>query len=295
MGALSFLTIFTYVFLFLSSGIEAKISRKDWLKNAPSQPHSALILKLFNQTALVYYRDRDLQKVGTAFFVGRLKGKPLFLTNEHVLNKVNCSLSQIHFFDRQGFRQSAYCEKIYFSYGESTESDVTLFSLSERWSHMLPQDLLELDFHYSPHPGDQLAQVGFGQKIRLPSGLETRERFYLKLPMQLETGEDCVLSSAAGRLFKTLMPKEREGRDYIVDFAFATGCSIRSGDSGSAVLNLNTGKIIGLFYSGVTINQVSRDVWKQWVGTQHPGVWQRGSFAFSLQRLKEDWDELKID
>lgn len=244
----------------------------------------AYVRKLIRNTVYVETEERSRGfsttqevQVGTAFYIGRHFGKHLFITNHHNIDSSNCKRAKIEFFTNQKLSESksARCDEVLFSQGHSEGSDLTLFSIRNKDLKKFIGEGLEIDFTFSPVAKTKLMHAGFGNDRK---SNHPRKRVNL-FEMNITADEDCVIASKDSHYIKL------NG----ISHNFATGCDIAKGDSGGAVVDRQTGQVVGLIWgiSPDSGGKSSRELHEEIFGIDSNYVWKHMSYALSLARLSE--------
>jgi Trypsin-like peptidase domain len=171
----------------------------------------------------------------TAFVIGEKNGKVLMATNHHVIeDQAGCGGSRLSF-EFLGLRNLA-CDTVITT---STDLDLTLFTLK----NVTPEakaKLLAVAKAFStdlPRKGQKLLTIGYGVASN-PSG-------------NLMSGQDddCKTFSPDEEIRFMADPDEFNPGPYKT-WMFATGCDVSHGDSGSAIVDSETGDVVGILSTG---------------------------------------------
>ncbi|MEN9825671.1 MAG: hypothetical protein RI953_1416 [Pseudomonadota bacterium] len=170
----------------------------------------------------------------TAFYLGKFAGEHVMATNHHVLDRdSDCSGRQIHFTVR---KQKYRCKALI---GSWPEIDLALFVLENPGT--ADDDLLpyagNFDFNAPLAEDTRLLTAGFGI-----AGNPGRK-------MVVNENPDCRIVSSQGEYRLMADPDKYNPADYKA-WSFATGCSVSHGDSGSSVVNRQTGGVVGIVWTG---------------------------------------------
>lgn len=168
----------------------------------------------------------------TAFYLGFFNGHHLMATNHHVAEGMGCGARA----DFPLLGKSFPCERIY---GDWKEIDLAVFSI-----RVAPGDEAALSgvggnfaFDAAIYPGQRLLTIGFGV-----AGNPGRV-------MMASRDSDCRTFSGRGDFRKMADPDDfNPGPDKV--WSFANGCDISHGDSGSAYVDLETGEVVGIVWTG---------------------------------------------
>lgn len=260
-------------------------------KNIQKVP--AAVANLARHTALIrYIKPSGNLEVGTAFFAGKFQGKFLFVTNHHVIDsQETCNKALIVFADGGSTISTRMleCDQLLLTLSQSQGSDVTLFTVKYNKVAADPASIkkfglepvieglsgLELDFSNTSEPRQQVAQAGFGLAGKTMSTLD------------ILTGDwspDCQVIST-GRY----APQDKFG-------SLAISCDVSNGDSGSALIDLHSGKVVGLVWgsgsSALSSVQDKRAIRSKELSSLintpgSPTIWNNLNYAIPAHLLKE--------
>ncbi len=223
--------------------------------------------------------------IGTGFFLGEVNKQFLVATSSHVLKNIpTCMALPVHgIFDIQG--KSFRCRKII---GIWPDIDLAIFTIRENSGEDFLGKInpLKFDFNDPYIHGTPLTSIGYGSF----NNDQTRPT--------LKESRDCMIYSPTGQ-FARVKKSENETNDNVANevVAFATGCDISPGDSGSAILNIQSKKVIGFFWATstpkpekVTTDQYLDDLI---AGKEDSNdVWKYMSYGVSSRHIKQrllDW------
>ena len=176
------------------------------------------------------YLNKNSKAIGTVFYLKQTDREYIFVTNGHVFNDVNkCPVNRILMVDSRFEKRLIKCSKIKSIKRNKNSGDHIVFSVekSERNSFLSQMNDLEV-ISSDPLPGTKLLFVGFG-------GSRARSRAF---DIGVSKDSDCVYLS-----------KVENKKILDTDNVFSTGCDSVSGDSGSAIINQNTGELVGVLFS----------------------------------------------
>jgi len=219
---------------------------------------------------------------GTGFFVGKYNRQYLIATSAHVLKNIpTCVILPVHaIFTLQN--KSYNCHKII---GVWNEIDLAIFSIREKKSEKFLKNLnpMKFDFNDPYKHGSALMTMGYGTYRNTEGDLTLKE------------SRDCMIYSPSGEFGR--ITQSDQNRDQKVTTkemtVFATGCDISAGDSGSALINRQTQKVVGMVWtttspkpdkiltdtyldSLISGQQDSNDVWKYFsYGVSAPTIKKR--------------------
>lgn len=221
---------------------------------------------------------------GTGFYIGLHQGRHLFLTNAHVLASHECRGTTITFLKSNLSQGRATCEKVLVSLFNREESDMTLFSVKASQLRNFAGKGLELDLDFSPRAGQMLMQYGFGIKSLPRFG--NAERAQKAFTGNANIDSDCAIISPNGVL--ETVP-DMAGK--LVHDNISIGCDVTGGDSGSAIVDRETGRVVALLWaSGINPRARDRiqssDLWANVIGSEDPRIWKNFAFAISMKKLR---------
>jgi hypothetical protein len=171
---------------------------------------------------------------GTGFVLGERNGEVILATNHHVIDgQETCEMTSVNFelLDIHGL----YCDKVIKT---TSDLETTLFTVSGL-NQESREKLLSVARSFSPEvpvKGRRLLTFGYGIANN-PFG------------QRLMVGQDehCITFSDQKRFMSD--PDELNPFPYKT-WAFATGCDVSHGDSGSAFIDAESGAIVGILYTG---------------------------------------------
>lgn len=169
---------------------------------------------------------------GTAFYVGEYRGEFLMATNEHVCSFKKCP--DTLFFETLG--EVFLVKKVL---GAWPTIDFSLFTIevpAEQKASLRGKELL-FDFATPIEKGQLLVIAGYG--VAGPS----RGR------MTYTHDTHCKVFSESGD-YRLIQDGDEINPTESLVWSFASGCDISHGDSGSAVLDRSTAKVVGLAWTG---------------------------------------------
>lgn len=198
---------------------------------------------LTTKMALATVRITTPWAKGTGFFLGRFNDRYLIGTSAHLLKNIPmCFAIPLYaHFEIQG--KSFRCKNII---GIWPEIDFALFSIrdvfekkdesSEPEGFLAQINPLEFDFKDPLEHTTALSTMGFG--------IHKNEQEELTL----KEDQDCMIYSPSGVLAKVSKANQEKDQPQAMT-AFAMGCDISPGDSGSAVINRESRKAIGIVWA----------------------------------------------
>lgn len=221
---------------------------------------------------------------GTGFFIGKYNGRYVMATNHHVCpSKFECSSEGLVRFPQL---KNAKFNQVEF-YGSWPEIDLSLFAISvadEQVAAELRQVASPFSFDEELKHGQRLVTIGFGV-----ANNPQRQ-------MVANRDADCVVFSADGEYRLMADPDDLNPGPYKA-WSFANGCDVSHGDSGSAMMDRDTGRVIGIIWTGripkdpkVQSAQYLQDL------MQNPteDVWQQLSYGVPAVHMKPYLSDLLV-
>ena len=209
---------------------------------------------------------------GTAFYLGKFNGHHLVGTNHHVQPHLRCR-GMLSF---TALEVEAPCRKVL---GHLPEVDFAI---------------IEIDLNRSQEA--KLAPVArnfaFDRPIRQGMPLITIGHGVANNPTRLLMGnrdDDCKVFSGDDDFRKMADPDELNPGNYEA-WSFANGCDVSHGDSGSAMVDRDSGDVVGIIWTGrVPKKPDIRDskVLDDLIRTQSPRIWKELSYAVPAAKIRE--------
>ena len=242
--------------------------------------NNSKIDKLIENTILINVKASSGYSRGTGFYIGKHFSKHLFLTNAHVMDKKECKGARIAFLKGDLKIGRGDCGSVLISLFKNELSDLTLFSVKDDQLSGFIGKGLEIDFDYKVNSRDLLVQHGFGLKsLRADSRAQGK---LIKFNPRVAMDNDCAIAGPSGVVADFV--------DQKIKYNMALGCDMTSGDSGSAIMNRESGKVIGLLW-GAGKDPKRRDrissaeLWDSVFGSRDPRIWENMSYAISLKEV----------
>lgn len=208
----------------------------------------------------------------TSFYLGEFNGHHIMATNHHVLEDETACLTGRFTFTL--LKQKAKCITFL---GHWPEIDLALFEveLSQEAAIALKPYGRNLKFDAQFKPGQPLVTIGYGIADNPGRVLMGNE------------DSDCKVFSSESKLMAD--PDDINPADYSA-WSFANGCDISHGDSGSAMVDRETGDVLGIIWTGripknpkVQDSKYLDDLLK----TDSPEIWKELSYAVPAPKMKE--------
>ena len=202
----------------------------EWGKKPFSEERADEIEDGYHRAALAAARVGG----ATGFVLGEFGGAIVVATNHHVLPH-RCPRGDIRF---PLLKISGRCELFLGTWKEVDLSLVTI-QLQRRGSdrEKLLEQARNFDFDNDLYAGQELVTAGFGVANNPFSRL------------MVNSDSDCVVLSETNDFRKMPDPDAlNPGPDEV--WSFANGCDVSHGDSGSAMVDRSTGKVVGIIWTG---------------------------------------------
>jgi hypothetical protein len=220
-------TVFTFGF----SGADDYRLGDEWGKKAVAPENLNLESAAFRRAALA------AAKVGgaTGFYVGKFNGEYVMATNYHVYQAAfSCLGNRVSF---PLLNVSGTCDRFI---GSWSDVDLALFTIKLR----NPADAPKLEsvagnftFREDVRPGQKLLTIGFGIADNpMRSVMANRD-------------SDCYVFSQQGE-YRFMADPDRFNPGNYRAWSFALGCDVSHGDSGSAIVDRESGKVVGIIWTG---------------------------------------------
>ena len=273
--------IWLFSFIFLSSTLKTYaddmnryIGGDEWSKLNITKNlfnnSDAIIQDLILRTAKL--SNRSKKTVGTAFLIDETESYYIFLTNYHVMGRSRqCKNSKLLMIDQFMNKHVLKCSKSLKVGSIKSGSDYHYFSVQKNskssfLSHLQPMKIITSD----PTPGDKLAMVGFGEGSFSTSTYDGK----------LISDNDCVYLHGNSRISLN---------GEIVKDVFFHACDNVQGDSGSAVINRDTGELVGLYFGSVYYspkNPLTSQEIHQNLGSVYSDFLRNSAFAIDIRKIK---------
>ncbi|MFG1498622.1 trypsin-like peptidase domain-containing protein [Halobacteriovorax sp. XZX-3] len=211
------------------------------------------------------------RKIGTAFLYQEELEHYIFLTNYHVISgEKECSESSLLLINEGHNKIVAKCDGVISIGTIKSGSDYLYFRIKKSEKLNFLSKLPSLNTKFSnPVAGDPLVTVGFG------GGKADLRRYDAKIAQDT----DCI--------YLTGNMDIRFNKDKVRD-VFFTACDAQSGDSGSAIMNRDTGEIIGLFFGVADQNRKNplstQEIWNN-LGSDYLEFYTNSSMSIDLRAI----------
>lgn len=268
---------FESVSLFYASGARTYQIGDEWGKkpvNAADLASTPQLLRAARATAHL--------GGATGFYLGRFNGQALVATNHHVCPTLDSCVGLGAYFPLLGKTL-----RVKESLGTWPRVDLSLVTVEIR-----PEDealfagvASNFDFESPLKAGQRLFTAGFGVAENPNQRLVANQ------------DSDCKVFSGDDAFYLMSDPDELNPGDYAA-WSFANGCDVSHGDSGSAMVDRETGRPIGLIWTG----RIPKSPYVQnsarisaLVGTDDRVVWTELSYGVPAAKIKEYLTELVED
>jgi len=207
---------------------------------------------------------------GTAFYLGKINERHLMGTNHHVQPSMNCQGSARF----EVLKKSYPCKKVF---GHWSAADFALFEITVPASDeaLLLSVGKSFEFDHALKTGEPLLTIGFG----IANNPNRKLMF--------NQDSDCKVFSQEIRYMGD--PDEYNPGEYQA-WSFANGCDVSHGDSGSAMVNRDTGAPIGIIWTGripkSRETQDSRNL-EDWIQSNNAKIWTELSYAVPASKIRE--------
>jgi hypothetical protein len=244
----------------------------------PSQQEGthSVVTRTANATA----RLTVMFTTATGFIIGEKAGRVLIATNHHVIEDQNfCDETKVSF-ESLGVHRLR-CDEVILT---DTTLDLTIFTLKglePKAQEKLLASALPLS-KLGPVKGQPLLTIGYGF-----AGNDDGE-------LMIDQGHDCKTYSKDGEIRYMNDPDILNPGPHKT-WVFATGCDVSHGDSGSAVVNRNTGEVVGILSTGKfpKIASVrSPDFLNKIYDSDSNDVWTEMTYVVPFSKILEQFSSL---
>jgi hypothetical protein len=237
---------------------------------------------LSNETAVVQRASKATVRVrltmggATGFVIGERDGKVLFATNHHVIQgQDSCNGATITF---EMLNLPSYrCAEVVKT---STDLDLTIFTVKGITDSDRPAILAVAKsfVNDTPMKGQQLVTVGYGT-----AGNPGQRS------LMIGKDSDCKTYSPDSEMRYMADPDTYNPGPYKT-WMFATGCDVSHGDSGSAMVDLESGEVVGIISTGkIPKDAIVRDgsFLSRIYDQSSEEVWQELSYSVPASKIVE--------
>lgn len=218
---------------------------------------------------------------GTSFYLGKFAGAHVMATNHHVFPAAYACLGRSIVFPHLGGR-SFKCATFL---GTWQEIDLSLFTLEVNRvedESVLASVAGNFAFDRDLEPNQSLMTIGFGV-----ANNSSRQ-------MMANQDDDCRVFSGYADYRLMADPDELNPGTYSA-WSFSNGCDVSHGDSGSAMIDRQTGEVVGIIWTGRIPKQASTqrsDVIADWMRTGSEMIWKELSYAVPSVKIGEILEQM---
>ncbi len=209
---------------------------------------------------------------GTSFYLGKFGGSHVMATNHHVCPAAFNCLGKMADFTvlKKSYRANTFL-------GTWNNIDLTLFTITVPVEDeaLLSNVAGNFAFDLPLYVGQPIITAGYGianNSARL---------------LMVNQDSECEVYSAAIRYMKD--PDDfNPGPDLV--WSFANGCDVSHGDSGSAMVDRNNGKVLGIIWTGrIPKDPIVRDAsyLQRIQSEQSEDIWKQLSYAVPAEKIHE--------
>lgn len=208
----------------------------------------------------------------TAFYLGKFDGHHIAATNHHVQNHMWCH----GFLNFSMLGATVPCKKVL---GHWPEIDLGLIEIEPgpREEALLAPVAGNFAFDRPLTPGMPLITIGHGIAENPSRRLMANQ------------DSDCKVFSAEGD-FRLLGDPDTVNPGSYQAWSFANGCDVSHGDSGSAMVDRDSGDVVGIIWTGqIPKSPEIKDtrVLDDLLRTQSPAIWKELSYAVPAAKIRE--------
>lgn len=221
----------------------------------------------------------------TGFFLGKFNEHFLVATNHHVCPSAHDCVGTSMVFPHL----SSTFFKVNYFLGHWPEIELAIIGIkisNKDDFNNLSAVAQNFDFDLHPYMGQELLTTGYGRTAN-----PTRKQ-------SISMDKDCKVFSPTGEYTFMADPDQEKPNSY-KSWSFAHGCDISHGDSGSALIDRETGKIVGITWTGKVpkISSVQDSINLENIfKNQSYEVWNELSYGVPAKKIKEVLEnQIKIE
>lgn len=210
----------------------------------------------------------------TGFYLGQFNGQFVVATNHHVCPSADsCRPGLAINFTLLGVRPV-----IQQFYGTWPEIDLAMFSIQMNAADAAKLNAVATPFSFNKdtYRGQKLLTIGHGVANNPGQALVANQ------------DSDCMVYSAAAEYRLMADPDDFNPGPYRA-WSFSNGCDVSHGDSGSAMMDRETGEVVGIIWTGkIPKNQKvqTAEYMKTLFENPNEDVWEELSFAVPAAKMK---------
>lgn len=214
----------------LTAGTDDYRLGDEWGKHPVSTADLATAREAFRRGALATAKTGG----ATGFYLGKFAGVHVMATNHHVFESASQCLRRRVSFPLSGV--SVTCVDFL---GSWPEVDLALFVVNVDKADEAKLAAVAANFQYNDDVkiGQNLLTIGFGVAGNWMGNVMANE------------DSDCYVFSNTGE-YRQMADPDRWNPGTYRAWSFALGCDVSHGDSGSAILDRESGKVVGIIWTG---------------------------------------------
>lgn len=210
----------------------------------------------------------------TGFYLGKFAGRHIMATNHHVYEGANQCLGRRISFPL--LNVSVTCAEFL---GSWPEIDLALFvaEVNPADEAKLAAVAANFQFDQDIKAGEKLLTIGFGVAGNWGGQLMANQ------------DNDCYVFSKDGE-YRQMADPDRWNPGTYRAWSFAVGCDVSHGDSGSAMLDRETGKVVGIIWTGripKSANVQRSDYLAKLFQSGGEEIWEELSYAVPAKKMGE--------
>lgn len=246
----------------------------EWGKKLVTQESLENESEVFQKAAKRTAKFGNFMGSGTAFYIGKFNGKHVIASNYHVITTAeDCRTSRAEF---TMLKKIFKCKEFLGSWSD-VDFALAVIDVKPEDEALLEEVGQNMAFDSELYAGQELLTIGHGFANNSSQKLVANQ------------DEDCIVYSQGDDVRFMADPDEKNPGDYSV-WSFANGCDISHGDSGSAMIDRNTGDIVGIIWTGripkdpkVRDPSYLADIFE----TNSEDIWKELSYAAPSFKIKE--------
>ncbi len=208
----------------------------------------------------------------TSFYIGDYEGYHVVASNNHVC-PTSCLGKSVR------FPILNFSAKVIKFFGTWTDIDMSLMAieLTDEQAAALKPFARPFDFNRAIETGEELITVGFGRGDN-PNGY-----------LVANEDSDCKVFSGKDEFRFMRDPDELNPGRYEV-WSFANGCDVSHGDSGSAMVDRQSGNVIGIVWTGRIPKSEKvqhSDYLDNMLATHSEEIWKELTYAVPAAKIRE--------
>lgn len=229
---------------------------------------------VFQKTAMRTAKFGSFMGSGTAFYLGKFNGMHIMASNYHVITTAqDCKNSRAEF---TMLNKIFVCDKFL---GSWSDVDFALVSIKVKPEdeHLLEGLGQNMAWNSKIYQGQKLLTIGHGFANNPNQNLVANQ------------DSDCMVYSDDNDIHFMADPDDVNPGDYKV-WSFANGCDVSHGDSGSAMVDRDTGEMVGIIWTGRIPKdlKVQDETYLSDIYHNHsPDVWKQLSYSAPAFKIKE--------